>query len=276
MRPSVLPGSAIWKAILCFAVAQNAFSISFDVVNPFPKLPYEATSAEQDKWVLTAKRLVGDSVEEAALSACENLINHPRTPPELKRWATLQQAEILVYCRQEWIALDILERWLAEHEDAEVPNPLHVRIMRAQIMYQRRHINFQATFDEIWAAFDDIFSHHDGNEWELIEAHAAFAEQCYLRYFWDPRQDVLEDRILHLMVVESKIRENLAVAEQAGDIRGMEVAEKRLRDHERITPSVADTMGLLEYHIELERTIPAEARAPGHDRPPITSPHRRP
>jgi hypothetical protein len=225
--------------------------------NPFPVLPFEATTFEQDALVVMAKQLVGDGVEQEPIDACQKLIDDPTSPFELKRWATLRQVQLFTYCKQESVALEIAARWLTQYGRVD-PNPLAIRSVCAKIVGQRGHELFRPGFEDKRLVYEDLFRHHSGNEWDVIEAHMDFAMHLEYRYAETRDTQVLEERVGHLMLAESKIREQIADAEQARDNARKQQFEKILG--ERVTPQLDRASQVLERRIAADRLRPVQAQ----------------
>jgi hypothetical protein len=249
---------------LCVYFRANASSLGN--FNPFPELPYEVTSVQQDEWVKIAQQLVADGVEAAPIDACQKLIDAPTTPFELKRWATLRQVQLLCYTQQESVAVQIAAQWLTQHGDRD-PNPLAIRSVVAKIVGIRGHALFRPGFEEIKLAYDDLFRHHQGNEWDLIEAHIDFARHLNYRYADTHDTKVLEDRVSHLMLAESKIRQRLAEVQNAGDTDAKASWERTLRE---VTPQLDKAIEALERRVAADRLRPVQgqgAAQAAQDRP---------
>lgn len=140
--------------------------------NPPPKLPYDATTLEEDDLFRIADSLAGDGFEAAQLQACEDLMSSPNVPFELYRWAFLRRVDLLSYTYREHQAVDILDQWLGTHPDD--PNAMGIRITKAEIVGDRGHARFQPTLQMKEDAYDELFQHHQGNDIALVNARMKF------------------------------------------------------------------------------------------------------
>ena len=154
-------------------LSPTADALSITNFNPVPKLPYEATSIAQDEWLATARSLASDHRELAQIQACDALIGDPTTPPELVRWASLRKVTLYSYASREREAYMVGRQWLLDNPDD--PGALQIRYVLAEIVRDRRHANFEPTFEEVMEASNDLFEHHEEHEWEVMDAHVRLA-----------------------------------------------------------------------------------------------------
>ncbi|HNR31917.1 MAG TPA: hypothetical protein PKI11_13590 [Candidatus Hydrogenedentes bacterium] len=170
--------------------------------NPKPKLPYDATTLEQDAWVAAAEELAGDGVEEAVLTASRKLLADATAPLELRRWAACRLIEVYGMTGRGWEAISVGGDWLAEHpEDSKA---LDIRLEMAKIVSHRRNPEFQPSFADLESVYESVFSNHDALDWRVIKARLDF---CLALLGYQGRHDARE--------LQARAREHLTLAEAA-------------------------------------------------------------
>lgn len=160
---------------VCMPLAAFGQRAALGDFNPMPKLPYEATTFEQDDLIEWAGKTLGDNVEEAPISACQALRFDQAAPWELRRWATLRELELLTYTRHEREALKLGEEWLCDNP--EDPYALNIRTVMGQIVAQRGHSGFRPTVKEVDDVFLPIFANYDAKEWNVIDSRLEYAQK---------------------------------------------------------------------------------------------------
>jgi hypothetical protein len=158
-------------------MALPAFAGPWDNYNPFPELPYEATTVAQDELVDIIKGNSEDRSKESKLAASKRLAEDPAAPEELVRWAVFKMVEIYSFGSQPGLAVEVGRAWLAKHPDH--PEALSLRLVLAQNFSMRGGGGFKPTPAEVIAAYDDIFKNHDPQDWRVIEARVGLARRLF-------------------------------------------------------------------------------------------------
>ena len=81
-------------------------SIGFSEFTERPKLPFDATTFEQDALVEEAEHMRGDNQEIEPVIACDALIADKTVPMKLRSWAVRQKIKLCTYAGREWEALE--------------------------------------------------------------------------------------------------------------------------------------------------------------------------
>ena len=139
-----------------------------------PKVPFEATTFEQDALVRDAEGMRGDNREKEPVAACDALIADETLPFELRSWAVRQKMKLCTYASRTWEAIEAGRAWLDAHGD-EDPYAKEIRVMLGHIMAQRGHPGFVPLHDDAKAVFEDIFEHHPPDTMMIIDSHVNYA-----------------------------------------------------------------------------------------------------
>ena len=149
-------------------------SIGFNDFTEPPKVPFEATTFEQDALIKEAAAMRVDNQEKEPTAACDQLIADETLPFELRSWAVRQKMKLCTYARREREAIKTGRDWVDKHGD-EDDFALEIRAVMGQIISQRGHPGFVPSYDEAKAVFDDIFEHHPADTMLVIQSHFNYA-----------------------------------------------------------------------------------------------------
>ncbi len=133
-----------------------------------PKVPYEATSFEQDDLIEQAKQMLWDNKETAPVIACDALIPDETLPYELRCWAVRQKMTLCTYACRHKEALETGRIWLRKEGDKD-PNAPYIRRVLAHILAGRCSEQELLEYDGIQEIFDEIFAHHKMDNLHAIE-----------------------------------------------------------------------------------------------------------
>jgi hypothetical protein len=133
-----------------------------------PKVPYEATSFEQDELIEQAKQMLWDNKEVAPVIACDALISDETLPYELRCWAVRQKMDLCTCACRHKEALDTGRSWLREQGDKD-PHAPYIRRVLAHILAGRCSEEELLEYDGIQEIFDEIFAHHKMDNLHAIE-----------------------------------------------------------------------------------------------------------
>jgi hypothetical protein len=235
--------------------AASAHAVNVISVNPFPKLPYEATTVSQDETVKAAKAMRGDEVESEALAACRALADDETAPAALRKWAVWREFELLCYTGQEWDAVAAGQQWIQEHPgDASLPE---LRLLIAKTLANRRHDGFQPTLEDVRAGFEDLFAHHPSDEWAVIQGRLAFSKELLVSKH-------LDEAIYQADLARGYALERRITAESAGEDEQAHRAAVLVDEH--IDP-LLETLNLRAKAKEHPASLtPEELKRLGYDR----------
>jgi len=158
-----------------FVISVFGQSSGFHAFTELPDVPFEATTTEQDTLIEQASSMRGDNVEAEPVAACDALIADDTLVFELRCWAVRQKMKLCTYARREWEALDAGRAWVSEHSDSEGYDPLPIRLTMANVIATRGHEDFIPLYADVKAVFDDLFSNHPSEGFEMADAHLAYS-----------------------------------------------------------------------------------------------------
>lgn len=191
-----------------------------------PELSYEATTLAQDELIEAARELAGDHREEAALNACDRLRWDPAAHPDLRRWAALERITLLCFASREWEAVAEAEIFLRDNPDD--PNALGIKYTIARILAQRRHADFQPTWDDFWDVMTRLLDEHGEDTHPLVVDTLLFA-RMHVADGGAP----YPERYYSQRALDAALRVELAAAEHGDE--GLATRMEQLRE-ERIEP----------------------------------------
>ncbi|MCX5758282.1 MAG: hypothetical protein NTU83_07210 [Candidatus Hydrogenedentes bacterium] len=194
------------------AAGTGAHALCIGDFNPFPTLPYEATTLRQDEILKTATSREGGTTEQGPLSACQQLADDATAPFPLRRWAALRRVELFCYVGQEGKAIQEAEDWLAKNP--QDPDPLAIRAAEAEIYTERRSKSFSPSDQSVIAFFKTMFKIHtaDATDWRCIEArvrYGHFLNDCAHRSS-DNRSGLLLQSFTELQTAIQQIQSRVA------------------------------------------------------------------
>lgn len=216
--PKLCPCPISWKSegagAVLLLMGLPALAGPWDNYNPFPKLPYEATTVAQDELVEVIEGRRGeDRSDEAKVAACRQLAEDPAAPVELRRWAVFSAVKInIMYLNRVPEAISMGRAWLAEY--SEDPEALRLRLVIAQAYSDRRQSPFEPTPEEVLAAYDEIFKNHDPQDWEVIQARVYLARRLSAIASLYPKQErtLMKRRQEEIAAATKAVQEKMSTA----------------------------------------------------------------
>jgi hypothetical protein len=213
------------------SVCGPARAAAYYELNPFPDVPYEQTTLQQDEWVKTARGLVGDSKEEARIEACEKLRQDPTVPEPLQRWATLREMDLSSGISQKATILELGCGWLAAHPDD--PHALQLRMHLVDVLvHQVNLLTGFPTVEEIISGLKQIFSNLDAHDWTVIEAHVQFVRGLTSATSHNPKTMATLEPVVrrHIDAVEKLVLDRSSASRNPPDEEEVQAALRQADD----------------------------------------------